>query len=411
MMREDFYNRKARLETFIKKIREDKSISENNKKYILAFKDDCFARGLTTARVNKYLLFLRKIASVLKKDFKRVTREDMKRFIAEIEQSDYSEWTKTDMKVIVKRFWKWLKETNETRDDVKWYPKEVSWIRTTMKNPYRKLPEDILTPEEVKAIIHVARSIRDKAFVSTLYESGCRIGEILGMNIKSVEFSELTCSIKVYSQKTRAYRRILLVDSTPFLSNWVTHHPLRDDPEAPLWVSLGTKNHLRRLSYGSALCLLQSLAKKAGVKKKVNPHAFRHARATHLATILTEAQMKEYFGWTQGSKMASVYVHLSGRDVDSAILKMHGLRKPEGDDKDKKLGVKICPICGQTNEFDLQRCRRCGRPLDVKKAMEIARKEKELMKMITPEMVEEMIERKVREILTAAMGGKRPSST
>jgi len=33
------------------------------------------------------------------------------------------------------------------------------------------------------------------------------------------------------------------------------------------------------------------------------------------------------------------------------------------------------------------------------------------MKMITPEMVEEMIERKVRKILTAAMEGKRPPST
>ena len=36
----------------------------------------------------------------------------------------------------------------------------------------------------------------------------------------------------------------------------------------------------------------------------------------------TEAQMKEHFGWVPGSYMPSTYVHLSGKDVDGAILKV-----------------------------------------------------------------------------------------
>jgi len=39
--------------------------------------------------------------------------------------------------------------------------------------------------------------------------------------------------------------------------------------------------------------------------------------------------MKQYFGWVQGSDMASVYVHLSGRDVDNALLKLNGLEVKE----------------------------------------------------------------------------------
>lgn len=34
---------------------------------------------------------------------------------------------------------------------------------------------------------------------------------------------------------------------------------------------------------------------------------------------LTKAQMKIYFGWTQGSDMLGVYVHLSGKDVDDVL--------------------------------------------------------------------------------------------
>jgi site-specific recombinase XerD len=65
--------------------------------------------------------------------------------------------------------------------------------------------------------------------------------------------------------------------------------------------------------------------KKAGLNKRVYTHLLRHTRATELASILTEAQMKELLGWTQSSDMPSVYVHLSGRDVDSAFLKAHGI--------------------------------------------------------------------------------------
>lgn len=35
--------------------------------------------------------------------------------------------------------------------------------------------------------------------------------------------------------------------------------------------------------------------------------------------------MNVYFGWVQGSGMPSIYVHLSGRDIDDAILKANGV--------------------------------------------------------------------------------------
>lgn len=44
-----------------------------------------------------------------------------------------------------------------------------------------------------------------------------------------------------------------------------------------------------------------------------------------MTNYLTEAQMNVYFGWVQGSDMPGVYVHLSGRDVDDAILKANGI--------------------------------------------------------------------------------------
>ena len=98
----------------------------------------------------------------------------------------------------------------------------------------------------------------------------------------------------------------------------------------------------------------------------MNPHMFRHSRATHLACHLTEAQMKEYFGWVQASRMAAIYVHLSGRDVDHALLKLHGIKTDKGDQQPDQLESKPCSRCKTINPCTGRYCSLCGLPLDDK---------------------------------------------
>jgi tryptophan 2,3-dioxygenase len=73
--------------------------------------------------------------------------------------------------------------------------------------------------------------------------------------------------------------------------------------------------------YARVSAILKTVAKLASILKTANPHDFRRIRATHLANHLPEAQMNEYMGWMQVSEMPSTYVHLSGCDVDQALLK------------------------------------------------------------------------------------------
>jgi hypothetical protein len=147
-------------------------------------------------------------------------------------------------------------------------------------------------------------------------------------------------------------------------------HPL-DDPEAPLWVTLGDRNHGAPLDYGAARYALQSLAEKAKIKKRINPHSFRHARASYLANHLTEAQLGKYLGWTPGSRMPGVYVHLSGRDTDSALLKMYGIEKEENRKEQAKLTPLKCSRCRQMNDPTVRFCAKCGLPLKIEVAIEI----------------------------------------
>ena len=79
--------------------------------------------------------------------------------------------------------------------------------------------------------------------------------------------------------------------------------------------------------------------------------------------------MNQVFGWKQGSDMPSVYVHLSGRDVDDALLGVYGLKTVE--QEKPKLTPKICPRCAVTNVLDAKFCSRCGLALDIEVAVQM----------------------------------------
>jgi site-specific recombinase XerD len=283
----DVHKINRRMEQALEKL-EECNVSDEDKRLILEFRDDAISKGLTKTRILKYINVLQKLSELLEVSFIRAEKKDLLRLLRNVESSGYSEWTKHDYKVIIKRFYKWLNGGEE-------YPEKVKWIKTTFNSRNKKLPEDLLTCEDVKKIINAADHIRDKALVSLLYESGCRISEILTMRIKSVNFDKYGAMIVVSGKK--GPRRIPVVSSVPYLAAWHEIHPLRDNREAPLWVSIGTRGRNEVIEYQNTRQLIARLAKKAGVKKKVNPHIFRHSRATYLANHFTEAQMNHYFGW------------------------------------------------------------------------------------------------------------------
>jgi site-specific recombinase XerD len=262
-------------------------------------------------------------------------------------------------------FFKWLRKSEE-------YTEEVKWIKPRLKNG-KKLPEEILTIEEVTKIAEAAENPRDRAFVLVLYESGCRIGELLPLKMKNVQFDENGAILLVNGKTGR--RRVRIIVSSSALANWLEHHPFKNNPEAFVWIVMGTRNRYGMMSYAAIAEMLRKLAQRAGINKKVNPHAFRHARATHLASYFTEAQMKEFFGWVQSSDMAAIYVHLSRRDVDKALLKLHGLANEESS-QENLLKIKVCPKCKEKNDNLCQFCKKCGTPLEMKVVFGIEAKKK-----------------------------------
>jgi site-specific recombinase XerD len=363
----EIYDYKERLERELRAIKGLKGISKENKDLIIDFHRYCFAEGLSIPRVIFYTKNLRYIARLLGKPFKDATKEDMIDLLQKIERADYSEWTKQGYKVTLKKFYRWLRGTQED-------PEEVRWIKTNVKNNNHLLPEEILTKEEVLRLADATDNPRDRALILTLYESGCRIGELLTLRLKNVQFDEHGACL-IVNGKT-GMRRVRVIAASSALATWVRNHPFKDNPNSPLWVNIGTTSKNEPMKYPAIQKLMRKLEKKSAIKKRLYPHMFRHSRASHLASVFTEAQMKEYLGWVQSSDMAAVYVHLSGRDVDDTLLKVHGLKSGEEEEKEK-FKARKCDRCEYINEPMARFCVRCGQVLDVKTAIELEERAKE----------------------------------
>ena len=79
--------------------------------------------------------------------------------------------------------------------------------------------------------------------------------------------------------------------------------------------------------------------------------------------------MEQQMGWVHGSNMTRIYVHLSGKDQDEAILKANGIEVRK--EIEEKPQPKPCPRCEAVNAVRSRFCRRCGLPLDAKTALEV----------------------------------------
>lgn len=232
-------------------------------------------------------------------------------------------------------------------------------------------PEKVLTSDNVRSLLEACESQRDRALVSLVWDSAARISEVLDTNIGHVTFDRYGAVISVNGKTGR--RNVRLVNSVPDLQAWINIHPMRNNPIAPLFTTSRRRGSttLTRLTPRRVQNIFARLGDLAGCPKDTNPHAFRHGRLTSRGSKLTEAELREYAGWSKGSGMAAVYVHLSSRDIDNKILQVDGI-KPEEEPELDPMAPVICPRCKKPNATGAMYCDRCSQALSEDALRELA---------------------------------------
>ncbi len=273
--------------------------SEQSKQIAIEFVNWLRTRGdYADNSVFRYLITLRKIiswAELWEKTIFDLDYGDFIRIVNELHESD--------IQVVIKVILKFLYDKTE---DIK-FKRIYDKIKVTKK---KRRMVDILNEEQIRSLIEACARIdyEMKVLVEVVYETGARVGEILSLTAKDVEFDEYGAKIYIRRSKSefRAVRVILYANDLLKLCDGLRLEDMVFKHEY--------KYYLRKLS---------EAWKMAGLPREVRRkfHVLRHTRATELLRrrVLSEKEMMLWFGWkTRG--MLDVYAHITMSDVEERYL-------------------------------------------------------------------------------------------
>jgi integrase/recombinase XerD len=318
--------------------------------------------GVALESERGYLQQAKMLMLALNKDLEKLTQEDIDNYVSNLDQK-YKPKTNFERRMFLRNFLSWY--SGVEKED---YPLTKG---LTLKRPKDSIcSEDILKPEEVLKMIQIADNFRDKCIIIMLYESASRKGEFLQAKIKNVDLSNKEYVLFHIPEGKTVSRTVALIDSVPYLTQWINSHPDRDNREAPLFPNQGAWLG-RAMGEDGLKRILKISGRKAGIKKRIYPHLLRHSKLTELGKVLKEPEMRLYAGWSKESKMPSVYIHLNNNDVNDKILINAGLKSADPKNNTAEIFKAVtCPRCDFVNSPDNKYCK-CGFILDLKAVNEL----------------------------------------
>lgn len=142
------------------------------------------------------------------------------------------------------------------------------------KIKYEKLVKSPFTDEEIVMIKDACKNIKETALIDLLYSSGCRISEVVGMDIDDIDFENR--EILVFGKGSK--ERIVYFDAATKL-HLQQYLETRTDQNKAVFVQ--KKAPYNRIDRSGLEWLVKSIGKRAGIKS-CYPHKFRRTIATRL---------------------------------------------------------------------------------------------------------------------------------
>ena len=194
--------------------------------------------------------------------------------------------------------------------------------------------------------------------IAVCADGGLRIGALLSCKVGSVDLTQqggLIYLSKDGTNKTTKAKGIPLTWSFWYLGQWIAIHPLREDSNAPLWITLKSRSgKIEALTYEGAYQMFLQTERAAGLKKYMQHHLMRYYAVTSwILDGLREADIKHRAGWTTDSKqMFAIYGNFTNADMNDRIWEHYGLKKEDL----RQVTLKKCPRCSNILKPDDKFC-------------------------------------------------------
>lgn len=189
----------------------------------------------------------------------------------------------------------------------------------------RKLPI-FLTIEEIDAIadaidLSAPMAHRDRAIIETLYGCGLRVSELCGLRLSRISAEEGFIRVVGKGDKERLVP--IGAEALHWIGLYARHERshVKVQPKAEDLVFLNARGG--GLSRMSVFNLVKELAVRAGIRKHISPHTFRHSFATHLVEGGADLRAVQEMLGHASITTTEIYTHLDREYLRSNIMRFH----------------------------------------------------------------------------------------
>jgi integrase/recombinase XerD len=281
-------------------LRLEKSLSDNS---IEAYQNDVF-------KLEKYFTETGIDISPAK-----VTYTDLKAFLAWY--GDNNKNTRTQSRVLsgIRAFFRFLLIEGEIEEN------PASLIESPKIG--LKLPE-VLSVIEIDRIIDEIdlskpEGHRNKAIIETLYGCGLRVSELVNLHLTDIHYNEEYITVTGKGNK----QRLVPISKKALKEIDIYKHDRNRLPLIHDQNILYLNRRGARLTRAMIFTIIKNLAAKAGIRKTISPHTFRHSFATHMIEAGADLRAVQEMLGHESILTTEIYTHIDRSFLRDTLIMFH----------------------------------------------------------------------------------------
>ncbi|AOZ96227.1 site-specific tyrosine recombinase/integron integrase [Butyrivibrio hungatei] len=239
-----------------------KEISNDN--YLQMFLDAKTIEGCSDRTIKFYKTTIEKMLAIVSAPVRKITTEDMRCYLSDYQKiNNCSKVTVDNVRRNISSFFSWLEEENYI---LKSPMKRIHKIKTNQQ------VKEIITDEDIEKLRDKCRCNRDLAMIDLLYSTGIRVGELVNLDKKDIDFEARECV--VFGKGGKERRVYFDAKAKLHLQKYIRS---RNDDNDALFVSLDAPHN--RLKISGVEIRIRTLGRSINLNR-IHPHKFRRTMAT-----------------------------------------------------------------------------------------------------------------------------------
>jgi site-specific recombinase XerD len=273
-------------------------------------------RGLSRNTQEAYLRAIRKMAEHYGVSPDQLTEEQVRKYLLYLKNK--KNFAPSSMGIVhsaIKFFFK--------------YTVQRDWTTLEMiRGERRRTLPDVLTVDEVRALIAAVRTHHNRAYLWTVYSCGLRLDEGLSLQVGDIDSGRMM--VHVHRGKGARDRYVPLPESTLHVLReyWKTHGN-------PVWLFPALGRNLkeaqqakRPMPRGTVQGALRRVVVELGFQKRISIHTLRHSWATHALEAGVNLRVIQRYLGHRSLQTTMVYLHLTKTGEEDAYRRLNELMTP-----------------------------------------------------------------------------------